>query len=118
MSAASIRLLTGDGEDPGVVVCPECGRDFDTFERPGEPGYFAAVHNGLHHGGNPVAFVTTVDDPAEPTDPASETHRPGTGSIRGRIVGGMPENGKTAPTLRLTLTGLVAELHAAGGERA
>jgi hypothetical protein len=47
--------------DPGVVVCLACGLDFDHFTEPGEPGYFAAVHNGLHHRGNPVAFVTDVD---------------------------------------------------------
>jgi hypothetical protein len=49
--------------DPGVVVCLPCGLDFDTFSEPGEPGYFAATHNRLHHRGNPVAFVTDVDAP-------------------------------------------------------
>jgi hypothetical protein len=47
--------------DPGVVVCLTCRLDFDHFTEPGEPGYFAGVHNGLHHRGNPVAFVTDVD---------------------------------------------------------
>ena len=51
----------GTVEDPGVVVCLACRVDFDQFTRPGEPGYYAAVHNGLHHRGNPVAFVTDVD---------------------------------------------------------
>lgn len=72
MSAASLHLFTDDGEDPGVVVCPECGRDFDAFDRPGEPGYFAALHNRMHHGGHPVAFVTTVDDPTEPVNPRDD----------------------------------------------
>jgi hypothetical protein len=61
----SPRPLALVDEDPGVVVCPPCRVDFDAFTRPGEPGYFAGVHNGLQHRGNPVAFVTTVD-----TDPA------------------------------------------------
>jgi hypothetical protein len=60
----SLRLVptapAADG-DPGVVVCLECRRDFDHFTRPGEPGYFAGVHNRLHHRGNPVAFVTAVE---------------------------------------------------------
>ncbi len=48
----------------GVVVCLVCRVDFDHFPVPGEAGYFAAVHNGLHHARHPEAFVTDLDDPA------------------------------------------------------
>jgi hypothetical protein len=57
-------IPTQQNNDPGVVVCLPCALDFDHFTKPGEPGYFAAVHNGLHHRGNPVAFVTDVDGSA------------------------------------------------------
>jgi hypothetical protein len=50
-------------EQPPVVVCPACRLDFDVFERPGEAAHFAAVHNALHHGRRPEAFLTTVDEP-------------------------------------------------------
>ena len=69
----SLHLITASSapaapatDDPGVVVCLACRLDFDHFTRPGEPGYFAAEHNRQHHGGHPVAFVTTVDAPAGP----------------------------------------------------
>ena len=118
----ALITTTPDGTDPGVVVCPTCGVDFDVFTRPGEPGYFAAEHNRLHHRGNPVAFVTIVDEPADPAEPAGETGWP-EGFFRGRIVGGIPENGKTGYALRLALAGLgldgpVAELDPTGGEAA
>jgi hypothetical protein len=61
VSARAARPTTRTTTAPGVVVCLSCRVDFDHFSEPGEPGYFAAVHNGLHHRGNPVAFVTDVD---------------------------------------------------------
>jgi hypothetical protein len=88
----SLHLLTDQGEDPGVVVCLPCGLDFDAFTRPGEAGYFAAAHNRLHHRGNPVAFVTTLNEPA------------GTVSLAGLSVG-MPGSGKSAATYWLPLLG-------------
>jgi hypothetical protein len=114
-----IPTMTTPDQDPGVVVCPQCRVDFDAFDRPGEPGYFAAEHNRLHHRGNPVAFLTTVDEPA---GPAPETGWP-EGFFRGRIVGGMPGSGKTAYALRLIRAGLeldgpLVELDPTGGEAA
>jgi hypothetical protein len=61
MSLHLVPTAPAAGGDPGVVVCLTCRRDFDLFTRPGEPGYFAGVHNRLHHGGHPVAFVTDVE---------------------------------------------------------
>ena len=115
----ALITTTPDLTDPGVVVCPTCAVDFDVFDRPGEPGYFAAEHNRLHHRGNPVAFVTTVDEPADPTGQAG----PAELVFRGRFIGGMPGSGKTGYALGLVLAGLgldspVAELDPTGGEAA
>jgi hypothetical protein len=117
-------LATTPEVDPGVVVCPECGVDFDAFDRPGEPGYFAGEHNRLHHRGNPVAFVTTVDHPAEPTAEPTGPYGWPEGFLRGWIIGGEPKTGKTAILYRLTLAaaleagGPVAQLDPTGGEAA
>jgi hypothetical protein len=45
-----------------VVVCIRCGLDFDGQPDAEHAAYFAGVHNDLHHGSSPVAFVDTITE--------------------------------------------------------
>ena len=58
---ASAKPPAGDPlERDAVVVCLVCRVDFDDFPDRAEAGYFAGIHNDLHHGGHPVAFLAPV----------------------------------------------------------
>ncbi len=62
------------GKNPGpeepvqewVIVCPSCGADVDGFPDPGEAAYLSGIHNDLHHGHRPEAFVVPLDLASQP----------------------------------------------------
>jgi hypothetical protein len=48
-----------------VIVCPTCRLDIPGYDIAAEAGYFADIHNGLHHTCRPDAFVVAVDEPED-----------------------------------------------------
>lgn len=47
-----------------AIVCPGCERDVPGYTDDQEAAYLAGIHNDLHHGSHPVAFVAPVTEPS------------------------------------------------------
>ena len=50
-------MTTRSADAPAVVVCLVCRLDFDGQPDAAHAAYFAGVHDDLHHGSRPTAFV-------------------------------------------------------------
>ena len=51
-----------------VIVCLACRLDFDGQPDAAHAAYFAGIHDEVHHGSAPTAFVDDADGPPSPPD--------------------------------------------------